>query len=185
MLLSELKQLELWGTDISNAYLEDNTKEKLFIIAGPEFDDLEGHILVMDKALYGTTRAEACWHDHLFDVLKKMGFNPSKGDPDVWMRPPEDNSCYEYIAVFVDDLAISAKDPKKVTDDLQSKHYFKLKGTEPLTHHLGCIYVRYPDGTLVVDPTKYVDKIVEAYGCTLVPSPKRPGHHLKSHTIQI
>ena len=53
MLLSKLNQLELWGTDIGNAYLKVHTKEKLFIIAGPEFDDLEGHILVMDKALYG------------------------------------------------------------------------------------------------------------------------------------
>ena len=40
--------LELWGTDINNAYLKAHTKEKLFIVAGPEYDDLEGHI---DKAL--------------------------------------------------------------------------------------------------------------------------------------
>ena len=49
MLLSELNQLELWGTGIGNAYLETHHKEKLFIEAGPEFGDLEGHILVMDK----------------------------------------------------------------------------------------------------------------------------------------
>ena len=36
MLLSELNQLELWGADIGNAYLEAHTKEKLFIIAGPD-----------------------------------------------------------------------------------------------------------------------------------------------------
>ena len=87
MLLSEFNQLELWGMDIGNAYLEAQTKEKLFIIAGPEFDDLKGHILVMDKALYGTRAAGACWHDHLLDVLKKMGFTPSTADPDVCMRP--------------------------------------------------------------------------------------------------
>ena len=52
MLLSELNQLELWGTDIANAYLEAHTKGELIIVAGPEFDDLKGHILVMDKALY-------------------------------------------------------------------------------------------------------------------------------------
>ena len=54
MQLSELNQLELWGTDIGNAYLEAHTKEKLFIVAGPEFDDLEGHFLVIDRVLYGT-----------------------------------------------------------------------------------------------------------------------------------
>ena len=59
MLLSELNQVELWGTDISNAYLKVHTKEKLFIVAGPEFDGLEGHILVMDKILHGTRTAGA------------------------------------------------------------------------------------------------------------------------------
>ena len=37
--------MEAWGTDISSAYLEAFTKEKLFIKAGPEFGDQEGHIL--------------------------------------------------------------------------------------------------------------------------------------------
>ena len=90
-----------------------------------------------------------------------MGFTPSKADPDVWMRPAEDNSCYEYIAVYVDDLAISAKNPRKVTNDLQLKPHFKLKGTGPPTHPLGCIYTRDPDGTLVAEPTKCIKKILE------------------------
>ena len=38
-----------------------------------------------------------------------MEFVPSKADPDVWMRPAQDGSCYEYIALYVDDLAIAAK----------------------------------------------------------------------------
>ena len=48
-----------------------------------------------------------------FDVLKKMGCNTSEADPDVWMRPAEDKSCYEYIAVYVDDLAISMRTQRK------------------------------------------------------------------------
>ena len=124
----------------SNAYLEAHTKEKLIIVAGPKFDDLEGHILVMDKTLYGTRRAGACWYNCLFDVLKKKGFKPSKADPGIRMRLAEDNSCYEYIAVNVNDLAISTRNPKKITDDLQFKHIFKVKGTGPPTHHLGCTY---------------------------------------------
>ena len=58
----------------------------------------------MDRALYETRTAGACWHDHLLDDLKKIGLNPSKADPDVWIRPAQGNSCYEYIAVYVDDL---------------------------------------------------------------------------------
>jgi hypothetical protein len=38
--LSELNGLNLWATDIGNAYLEAKTSELPFIIAGPEFGDL-------------------------------------------------------------------------------------------------------------------------------------------------
>ena len=51
--LAELNQMEAWGTDISSAYLKAFTKEKLFVKAGPEFGDQEGHILLVEKALYG------------------------------------------------------------------------------------------------------------------------------------
>ena len=35
--LGELNNLELWGADIDNAFLEAHTQENLFIIGGPEF----------------------------------------------------------------------------------------------------------------------------------------------------
>ena len=40
--LGKLNNLELWGAEIGNAYLEAPTEEKLYIVAGPEFEDLEG-----------------------------------------------------------------------------------------------------------------------------------------------
>ena len=39
--------------DIGNAYLEAFTDEKLYIVAGPEIQELEGYILIFQKALYG------------------------------------------------------------------------------------------------------------------------------------
>ena len=38
--LSQLNDLEIWGADVGNAYLESYTDEKLCIIAGPEFKEL-------------------------------------------------------------------------------------------------------------------------------------------------
>ena len=51
--LGRLNGLPIYATDIGNAYLEAKTQEKIYIIAGPEFGPLEGHTLVMNKALYG------------------------------------------------------------------------------------------------------------------------------------
>ena len=45
--LAKLNNLEVWGADIGNAYLEAKTKEKLYIVAVPEFEELEGDILVI------------------------------------------------------------------------------------------------------------------------------------------
>ena len=42
--LGKLNNLHIWGADIGNAYLEVFTHEKLYIVAGPEFQDLEGYI---------------------------------------------------------------------------------------------------------------------------------------------
>jgi hypothetical protein len=41
--LAELNGLELWGADVGNTYLEATTKEKVHIVAGPEFGSLYGH----------------------------------------------------------------------------------------------------------------------------------------------
>ena len=161
--LSQLNNLEIWGADVGNAYLEAYTDEKLCIMAGPEFKELQGHLLIMVKALYGTRSGGARWHDRLFDILQELKFKPSKADPDVWMRPEPGGTCYEYIAVYVDDLAIAAKDPQTFCNELKKKYNLKLKGVGPLEYHLGCTYKKDPDGTLAADPRRYVNKILESY----------------------
>ena len=42
------------GVDDGNAYLQALTKAKIHIVGGPEFEELQEHVLVMHKALYGT-----------------------------------------------------------------------------------------------------------------------------------
>ena len=155
VLLSQLNDLEIWGADVGNAYLEAYTDEKLCIIAGPEFKELQGHLLIMIKALYGTRSGGARWHDRLFDILQELKFKPSRADPDVWMRLEPGGTCYEYIAVYVDDLAIAAKDPQAFCNELKKKYNLKLKGVGPLEYHLGCTYKKDPDGTLAADPRRF------------------------------
>lgn len=41
LFLAELNELQSWGTDVGNAYLEANTKEKAYIVAGLEFGNLQ------------------------------------------------------------------------------------------------------------------------------------------------
>ena len=72
-----------WSTDIGNAYLEAKTQEKVYIIAGPEFQELEGHILVIIKALYGLRSSGKRWYERLADCLLEMGFTRSKDPKEI------------------------------------------------------------------------------------------------------
>ena len=70
----------------------------------------------------------------------------------------------------------------------QRKYKLKLKGVGPINYHLGCGYTRDEDGTLVADPRKYVEKILESYEKTFGEKPKKSktplvgGDHPESDT---
>jgi hypothetical protein len=67
--LSEFNGLDLWATNIGNAYLETKMSELLFIVASPEFGDLEGHMLVIYKALYRLCSSGLRWHERFWTCL--------------------------------------------------------------------------------------------------------------------
>ena len=129
MFLAEPNNLELWGAD-GEHNLQALTREKLYTVDGPE-----------------------CWHDKFFEILYQMGFKPSRADPDTWMKYSKDGSHYEYVAVYVDDLAICMKDPKSFCDTLKEKYKLKLREVVPINYHLGRGYTRDED-----NPTNTLSK---------------------------
>jgi hypothetical protein len=159
--LSELNGLDLWATDIGNAYLEAFTMEQNYIVAGPEFGQLEGHYLIIVKALYGLRTSGLRWHKCFADCLCNEGFSPCKAEPDIWMRLNGD--LYEYVATYVDDLCLGMLDPKSFTDTLQKKYNFKLKGTSPIDFHLGQSFSWNDDGEMEISVKCYVDKMIDTY----------------------
>lgn len=163
--LAELNGLETWCTDVGNAYLESYTKEKVGIIAGPEFgEQIQGCTLIIVKALYGLRSSGLRWHERLADCLREQGFTPCKAEPDIWMRNAGDH--YEYVAVYVDDLLFVMKDPQKFTDALSNpkgRYKFKLKGTGQISFHLGCDFLRDNHGILTMSPKKYIQKMYDGY----------------------
>jgi hypothetical protein len=168
--LAELNNLQVHAAGVGNGYLEAETKEKVYITGGPGFGDLEGHTLIIHKALYGLRSSGLNWHERFANTLRDMGFVPSKADTDIWMRRNSD--LWEYIATYVDDLAIIMKDPKSFTDLPIDKYKYKLKGVGPITYRLGSNYKRDPDGTFYVSAESYIDKMIESYERTFGAKPK-------------
>ena len=91
--LAEPNNLELWGAAYNP---QAPTKEQLYTMNGHE-----------------------CWHTKFYEILHQMGFKPSTTDPGTRMKYSKDGSHHEYIAVYVDDLAIYMKDPKPFCDKLR------------------------------------------------------------------
>ena len=69
--------------DIGNAYLEATTKEKFYIVAEQEFEELQGHILVIHKALYELKSSGLRWSQRIHDIMLEPNFRPCKADPCV------------------------------------------------------------------------------------------------------
>ena len=170
LLVGELNGLKVMVGDIGNAYLEAYTKEKVYIIAGPEFGDRAGHTLIIDKALYGLRTSGARFHEKLADTLHDMGFTPCKSDPDLWMRDAGD--VYEYVCVYVDDLMAIMKNPQEFFDTLTEKYKYKLKGVGDPSYHLGGDFYRDPDGTLAWGAKSYIKRLCQNYSLMFGEEPK-------------
>ena len=85
---------------------------------------------------------------------------PSKADPCIWLMKAPNLRCYEYIAVYADDLCIVAESPSAIIDIFKTK---KVKRDGKLNYHLGAVYFEDPDGTFVSQPRKYINKLVDTY----------------------
>ena len=126
-ILAELNGLLIVAGDVGNAYLNALSRELCYIIAGPEFGpELQGLALLIIKALYGLKSSAARFHEHLSMALRKLGFRPSKADPDFWIRDRQDH--YDYIARYVDDIIVFSKDPMSIMTELKKTYIMKDVG---------------------------------------------------------
>ena len=71
--------------------------------------------------------------------------------------------CYEYIAVYVDDLCIAAESPSAIIESFKTNYHLKVKGDGQLTYHLGADYFEDPDGTFVTQTKKNIDNLADTY----------------------
>jgi len=127
-LIAALNDLDLAAADIGNAYLQAETKEKIYAIAGPEFGEFQGRTMIIIRALYGLKSSEAAWHDHFEQTLHDLGFQTSYEDPDVWMHPEVKGNGfmhYEYILVYVDDLLIISHQAMLIVNTFKSQYRLK------------------------------------------------------------
>ena len=107
------------SADIRNAYLQAPTREKHFIICGPEFGlEHQGKRAIIVRALYGGKMAGSDFWHHLRSCMGEvLGFESCLGDPDVWRREAtrlDGTKYYEYVLLYTDDCLVISDNAEKV-----------------------------------------------------------------------
>ena len=134
-LIGDLNGLIGCAADIGSSNLNGITREKVYIVAGPEFGpEWQGKRLIIDKSIYGLQSSGARFHELTTLHFRKMGFTPTKADPDLLMRKHKDGH-YEYLTRFVDDVISFAKDPLLIMKELEKR--FLMKGVGAPRYYLG------------------------------------------------
>jgi hypothetical protein len=187
-LVAALNDLDVTMADIGNAYLNAPCREKIWTVAGPEFGNRKGCVMIIVRALYGLKSSGAAWRAMFAETLADLGFKSTKADPDVWIREavkPDGFEYYEMVLVYVDDILHLSHDTKVVMDQLAKSYKLKEDSLGPPERYLGANISKYqlPDGReswsmssrdYVKSAVKCVEEALMAEGLKLKGKAERP-----------
>ena len=139
--LAALNGLDVMAGDCEGAYLNAQSREKLYTKCGPEFGpELEGRWALIVRALYGSKSAAASWRSAISEVTKDLGFTMCRADNDVWMRPAEKangDKVYEYVLVYSDGLLVVGLFPQEILKKIGAVYKLKKESVKEPDQYLG------------------------------------------------
>ena len=147
-LVAALNDLNILMSDIGNAYLNANPREKIYSIAGKEFGpEDEGKTVIIVRALYGLKSSGAAWRSHFAQSLRDLGFESCLADPDVWRRSAvkkDGSKYYEYVLVYVDNQLTVSENPQEIINALKGEPFkYEMKDIGEPTRYLGATIGKY------------------------------------------
>ena len=156
------EDLSFMTGDIGNAFIHAMTNEKIYSTAGKEFGHREGCKIIIKKALYGLSTSARQWNLALGDMIRKMGFKPTRADPDLWIKESECGSHYEYIATYVDDIIIVSKKPDEYMKKIKEVFPIRNEAMMP-SYYLGNNLIMNRNKTMKVSSEKYINEVLRKY----------------------
>ena len=122
--------------DIGNAYLNAETRERLWFRAGPERESRDKSPVIIVRALYGLKSSGAEWKKTFASYIRHtLGYEPCVGaDDNVYlksMKNSQGNEYYSYLIVYVDDVLCIDKDPGKVLGMINRDYRLKEPPAPP------------------------------------------------------
>lgn len=186
--VSAAKNWSLHQLDISNAFLNGDLDEEIYMILPPGYAARKGEtlppnaVLKLQKSLYGLKQESRQWFLKFSSTLVGLGFRKSHSDQALFIRMS--GGVYVALIVYVDDIVIASNNDDAVIQlkkDLSAA--FKLRDLGPLKYFLGLEIARSQKGISVCQ-RKYVLELLEEtsfIGCRPSSIPMEPSIKLALH----
>lgn len=148
------KNWSLTQLDISNAFLNGDLDEEIYMTLPPGYTPKAGETLPpnavckLNKSLYGLKQASRQWFLKFSSILLFLGFQKSHYDHTLFVKNVDGK--YLAVLVYVDDIIIASNSDESVK---QLKSYlqlaFKLRDLSELKYFLGLEVARSKSGISV------------------------------------
>ena len=149
--------------DLENAYLNAPCREKIWFEGGLECGEDRGKVCVVVRSLYGLKSAGAAFRSSLAQILRDLGYESSRADPDVWMRKAVRDDGHQYnemLFVYVDNILALSHRAKDAIEEITAFYKAKDGSIKPPEIYLGANVskMQLPDGQEVwsTSPRTYV-----------------------------
>ena len=96
--------------------------------------------MIVKMAIYGLKLSGAAFRSKLDGVLHDLLYEPSKADPDVWIRlviKPNGSEYYEMALCYIDDVMVIVAEPMKNMDGIRAVFKLKRDKAENIVMYLG------------------------------------------------
>lgn len=175
--VASMNNWEIHQSDVSNAYLNGELSEEIFMHQPPKMDVGElSQVCKLKKSLYGLKQAGRIWNSLLHEWLQTSNFKRSSLDPCLYIKREGENLLI--LLVYVDDLAYTSNKPELVEQFQQDlSQRFNVRHDGLLSWFLGIRVSREKhESTMTYKLSQeiYIQKILKRFGynnCKPSPTP--------------
>ncbi len=170
LILSIILEWKSVQVDYTSAFCQAKIKEEIFVTQPRGWQQLnrmglkepfkEGHVMKLERCLYGLKQSPKNWYLHLKERLESVGFKQSQCDPCLFYQKNIICLCY------VDDCIFFSTEENKlmqIVNDIKDAE-LDLNVEDDVAGFLGVLLTRNEDGTISLTQTGLIDRILEALG---------------------
>lgn len=187
--LAATKQWSLTQLDVSNAFLNGDLDEEIYMTLPQGYEEITGKtvpqnsVCRLHKSLYGLKQASRQWNHKLSHVITSAGFKQTHSDHSLFVRYVD--KIYLAILVYVDDILIVGNDAAAV-EEFKSvlKSAFKLRDLGQAKYFFGFEIARN-ETCIFLNQRKYALELLEEaglLGCKPLSVPMEPNLKLSLKT---